>query len=434
MKKVLILSVIACCTLSCGLYNKYESASVAVEEGSPSGTVPVWRKVFADPDLSALIDTALVNNATLNVAALRVEEARASLVSSRLGFLPSLNASASSDLRKGAVQGAGQAAWEIDIFGRQLNSVRLAEVSVRKMQDYRQAVYTELVGDVAVFYYTLLSLDAQLSISEQTLESWDKSIAVLESLKLAGKTNDIAVLQARAKKMNLESSVLEIKRQILSTETALCVLMGVKPREIQRGKIESQQFPDEFRTLVFSEGIPAVSLSARPDVRQAEDELAAAFYSTAIARSAFYPTVSISGRLPFDVSAWELLASVAQPVFRHGELVSGLKVAKLKQKEALLGFNQTLLEAAKEVNDAMAACRTAAEKIEIDKAQRDALGSAVSKIELMMRYSTTNYLEVLTAQQSLLNAEMSLVSDRLALLMGYISLYKSVGGAGAAIE
>ena len=262
----------------------------------------------------------------------------------------------------------------------------------------------------------------------RTLENWDKTIAVLESLKAAGKTNDIAVLQAKAKKIKLEASAREIRGQIETAQNSLAALVGALPFDIARGRLEDVSFPDE----VF-DNQPLQATAARPDVRAAEAALATAFYTTAGARSAFYPDLTLTGAADWLLTAkadpaWSALASLTAPVLSRGANRAALKTAQARQEEARLRFRQTLLDAGTEVNNALALCRSAADRIEIDTRQRDALAQAVEKIELMMRYSTTNYLEVLTAQQSLLDAELGIVTDRLELIRSTALLYQALGG------
>ncbi len=431
MKRLTILCFAACALLSCGIYGRYERPQLDVQADTLS--LPSWRGVFADAALQALIDTALSRNTNRAVALLRVEEAEATLSAARLAFLPSLSLTGGANLYETQNLSLGaRSSWELDLVGRRRNGKRSAAAALWGSKTYARAVQTSLVASVATAYYTLLMLDAQLSISEQTLLNWDKSISVLESLKMAGKTNDIAVLQARAKKMNLEASSVSIRGNIAKAENALCALLGVPQRSIARGNLEGAELSFPW------EGVALSTMAARPDVLQAEHALEQATYGTQGARAAFYPDLSLSGSLGWtsggapvtDPSAWiaSALASLTAPVFSRGSNKASLRIAKARQEEAKLQYRQTLLDAGREVNDALAACQTAKERIEIDTRQQEALQQAVEKIELMMRYSHTNYLEVLTAQQSYLDAELKVVDDRVALIQGCISLYRALGG------
>lgn len=443
MKRLTVLFLIAAILLpSCGIYNRYERPELDVRADSTA--LPSWRSVFADAALQALIDTALAHNTDLQVALLRTEEARASLQAARLSFLPSLSLSGSTappssgsslDTASGSPWAwslGAQSSWELDLFARKLNARRSAEAVLEGREAYGRLVRTALIASVAEAYYTLLKLDAQLDISEQTLLSWDKSISVLESLKMAGKTNDVAVLQAKAKKMNLEASSVSIRGSIDKAQQALCVLLGVTDRPVTRGRLADASIS------VFPEGIPVSAVAGRPDVAQAEAALKQAFYTTQAARSAFYPDLTLSGSLGWtdgrggvsDPASWiwNALGSLTAPVFARGTRKAALRSAQASQEAAKLQFRQALLDAGREVNDALTSCQTARERMEIDLRQQEALKGAVEKIELMMRYSTTNYLEVLTAQQSFLDAELKVVEDRYALIQGNVALYRALGG------
>ena len=426
MRKTILLAVLALGLTACGLYGRYERPELDVD-CTPRITLLPWQTLYTDPCLQALVDTALSHATSLNVALQQVEEAKAALEKSTLAYLPSLNGSASADLRASDVTLGGNASWQLDLFGRLRNARESAKSSLEGQQAYAQAVRSALIASVASAYYNLLALDRQREISVQTLENWDKTISVLESLKAAGKTNDIAVLQAKAKKIRLESSARELLGSIAAAQNNLCALIGTAPAPIPRGRLDEAVFPDE----VF-EGVPLSATASRPDVRQAEADLAAAFYTTAGARAAFYPDLTLSGNAAWPISGddlvWSALGSLTAPVLSRGANRAALKTAAAREETARLRFRQALIDAGTEVNNALVAYRSAVDRIEIDTRQRDALAQAVEKIELMMRYSTTNYLEVLTAEQSLLDAELALVSDRLALVRATTDLYQALGG------
>lgn len=434
-------------TASCGIYGKYNTPQMDVQPADTVVYVPGWRAMFTDPCLQDLIDTALVHNTDLQVARLRAEEARASLKSARLAQLPSLTLDAGTQVPgsggnlDGSVKGqhgwsfsvTGQASWELDVFARNANAARGAAASLEEYEAYAQAVQVELISSVAEYYCNLLMLDAQLEISARTLDSWAESISVLEALKEAGRDNDVAVLQAKAKRLALQSSMESIRNNITLNSNALCALIGVPAREIARGTLEGQAFPEERLR-----GIPAGTVAARPDVRQAESALAQAFYSTNEAKGALYPSLTLSGTLGWTDSRgkisdpsdwiWNALGSLTEPVLNHGANAAALKIARARQEEAKLQFRQALLDAGREVNDALGSCQSAVSRIAYDEEQCRALESAVDKIGLMMKYSSTSYLEVLTAKQSLLDAQLTLSQDRSSLLSGYISLFKALGG------
>lgn len=443
-----ILIVSAVLSLSgCGVYKPYSRPQVETDglyrdipiEDTATMASLSWRELFADTQLQTLIEKGLQRNTDLRIARLRVEEAEAVLKNARLSYLPSVSLNPEGGI--GRYDGAttktynlgASASWEIDIFGKVTNAKRGARAALEGSRAYEQAVRTRLVATVANSYYTLLMLDRQLAVQNRTLATWEKSVKVLEALKQAGKSNDAAVLQARANRMALESSVLALRQSIHETENALSVLLALPAGSIERGTLDGQRFPEEV-----SVGVPLQLLANRPDVRQAECNLAQAFYAVNAARAAFYPSLTLSGSLGWtnnggavlDPGKWlsSAIGSLTQPLFSRGTNRANLKIAKARQEEAALLFRQSLLDAGKEVNDALTAWQTARQQVGIAGSQIATLREAVRKTELLMRYSPTTYLEVLTAQQSLLAAELAEAQARFDEIQGVVSLYRALGG------
>lgn len=451
MKKILLCLFLIVELSGCHIYKAYERPDVAVTDSlyrqpvQPTDTASLaslsWRELFTDPQLQQLIETGLRNNTDLNIARLKVKEAEALLMTSRLSYLPSLSLTPQGNLT--CVDGskasktynlAASADWEIDLFGKLLNAKRGAQAALEQSEAYRQAVQTQLVATIANSYYSLLMLDCQLDITRRTAESWDESVRAMKALKLAGQATEMAVAQAEASKLSVDASILSIERQINEMENSLSTLLGLTPQEVKRSTLEAQQFPDSLAT-----GVPLQLLSRRPDVRQCEAQLAVAYYATNSARSAFYPSVTLSGSAGWTNAAgavvtnpgqWLLSAvgSLVQPLFNRGKNIASLKIAKAQQEEALLTFNQSLLDAGAEVNDALVQWQTARQRIQLDKQQTEALRSALRSSELLMQHSSQNYLEVLTARQSLLQAELDMVTDRFDEIQGVINLYHALGG------
>ena len=449
MKRLIILSLVTCLLTGCGIYKQYSRPDIDIEAQyrHAENTVDTatiaslsWREFFTDTCLQALIEQGLQRNTDLQIALLKTEEAEAVLFNARLSYLPALSLSpqASASRYNGnttkTYQIAASASWELDIFGKNTNAQRGARAALDGSRDYAQAVRTQLIATIANSYYTLLMLDIQLNIGQQTLDNWEKSISTLEALKRVGKTNDAAVLQARANLMTLESSVLALRKSIADTENSLSALLALPSQHIARGALAEATFPESV-----SVGIPVQLLANRPDVRQAERNLAQAFYATNAARAAFYPTVTLSGTLGWTNNGggvilnpghWLLnaIGSLTQPPFNEGANIANLKIAVARQEEAKLQFRQSLLDAGKEVNDALVQCQTAKRQIELGEQQITTLHEAVRKTELLMRYSPTTYLEVLTAQQSLLDAQQKLSQFRFDNIQGFINLYHALGG------
>ena len=449
MKRIIISTLILAVLSGCSVYRKYPRTAEVdrnlygkeySSEDSTSIATLSWKELFTDTCLQRLIDTALVRNTDLGTARLRVEQAEAALLTARLSYLPSVNVGVEGGLTGWDGSTAktyninGAASWEIDIFGKITAAKREAHASLEKSYADRQAVQTQLVASVASTYYTLLMLDEQIIITEQTLQSWERTVSTLRSLMRAGKANDAAVLQAEANRATLEASLLSMRKSLKETENAMCLLLAQIPGSVERGKLAGQTFPDSV-----SIGIPVQLLANRPDVREAEMSLAKAFYATNVARAAFYPSVNLSGSAGWTNSGggvvlnpgqWLLnaIGSLTQPLFNRGTNIANLKIAKAEQEIAALAFQQKLLAAGSEVNNALVALQTARERLAINSQSVVSLQEAVRKTELLMRHSSVNYLEVLTAQQSLLDVQKSLAQDKFDEIQGIISLYHALGG------
>lgn len=449
MKHILLTGIAALTLVSCGIYKPYSRPETETD-GLYRDTVAAadtttlaalsWRELFTDPNLQSLIEQGLQHNTDLGIARLQVKEAEAVLMNARLSYLPSLSLSPEGGISRydGSTAKtynlAASASWELDIFGKTTNAKRGAREALEGNRDYAQAVQTQLIATIADSYYTLLMLDRQLEIGEQTLQSWSGSVRTLEALKKAGQTNNAAVLQARANRMQLEASVVSIRKSIAETENTLSALLALPSQEIPRGTLEESVFPERLST-----GVPLLLLSNRPDVRQAEHNLAQSFHNTNAARAAFYPNLTLSGTVGWtnngggvvmNPGKWlaNAIGSLTQPLFNKGTNIANLRIAKARQEEAALRFRQSLLDAGKEVNNALSQWQAARQRIDIVTRQVATLQEAVRKTELLMRHSSTNYLEVLTAQQSLLNAEQTQAQDRFDEIQGVINLYHALGG------
>ena len=449
MNKI-ILSILSTLMLTgCGTYSRYHRAGIRTENLYWNLSVDIdttniasmsWREMFTDRELQSLIEAGLEQNTDLNVARLRVEAAEAALMTAKLSYLPSLgiNAEGGGSRYDGATAKTynvrATASWELDIFGKFTAAKRGAVVAWQGSRDYQQAVQTQLIATIADSYYTLALLDEQMSINNRTLENWRATVRTLEALKKVGKANEAGVLQAKANVMKLESSQLAICKSVSETENALSAILAMPSQPIERSSLDEASFPD-----TISIGVPLQLLSNRPDVRQAEMELAQAFYATHVARSAFYPNITLSGTLGWtnngggaitNPGQWlfNAIGSLTQPLFNRGTNIANLKIAQTKQEEAKLLFQQSLLNAGKEVNDALTTWQTAKSQYEINTRQVETLREAVRKTELLMSHSSTSYLEVLTTQQSLLSAEQAQAQDRFGEIQGIINLYHALGG------
>lgn len=450
MKKFIILTTTAAMLSSCGIYTKYKPAET-VPDSLYGAKVEVadtvnfgnsdWKEVFTDPYLQTLIEQALQNNMDYQSAQLRIEESKATLLASKLAFLPSFALAPQGTISSFDGQKATKsyqlpvtASWELDIFGRMRNSKKQAQALYAQSIDYKQAVRSQLIASVANVYYTLLMLDEQLALSQETELAWKETVASARALMDAGQYNEAAVSQMEATYYSVQTSVIDLKEQINQTQNSLALLLAETPRDYERGKLADQQMPEDL-----SVGIPLQMLSNRPDVRSAERSLEAAFYVTNQARSAFYPSIVLSGTAGWTNLAGSIIVNPAKfianavgqltlPLFNRGQNIAQLRIAKAQQEEASLAFQQTLLNAGAEVNDALTAYQSCKLKTDLYQKQVTALENTVRSTSLLMEFGTTNYLEVLTARQSLLNAQLTQVSNRFMEIQSVISLYQALGG------
>ena len=451
MKKLFLLTAATALLSSCGIYNRYKPVetvpedlygdNVALTGDTTNFGNTHWREVFTDPYLQLLIEQGLENNTDYQSAQLRVEEAKATLLSAKLAFLPSFALAPQGTVSSFDNMKATQtyqlpvtASWELDIFGRMRNAKKQAQALYAQSQDYKQAVCTQLISGIANTYYTLLMLDEQLDLSRQTAEAWKETVASARALMNAGQYDEAAVSQMEATYYSVQTSVLDLEEQINQAENSMALLLAETPRTYERGKLSEQVLPETFST-----GIPVQLLANRPDVRSAERSLEAAFYATNQARSAFYPNITLSGSAGWTNNVGTMIINPAKflasavgsltiPLFNRGQNIANLKITKAQQEEAELGFTQALLNAGMEVNDALTAYQTSHEKTVLYEKQVASLKKALHSTSLLMEYGNRTYLEVLTARQTLLNAELAQVANRFAEIQSVVNLYQALGG------
>lgn len=447
MKKIYLIILFAgamLCFDSCGLYKKYERQNMRfvdslyrrlpASEDSLSTAAVSWDKIFTDTLLQDWIRVGLANNTDLNIARFKVEEAQVALTTSRWAFFPGVSLNAKGGTYPGNFSANLDVSWQVDIFGELRNAKRQKKAAMEQSVAYKQAVQTRLVATIANNYYTLLMLDEKLKISSRTRDTWEENIRTLEALKRAGKTNEAAVLQAKANRLDVESSILDLEKEIRAVENSMCALLAVLPMSITRGSLDKQQFPEKL-----SAGVPVELLSRRPDVREAEWQLAQAFYMTNSAKAAFYPKLNLSGALGWTTGSGSiaidpgsiianLVAGLVQPIFDKGVNKARLKTAQVQQEAAAYNFRQSLLDAGVEVNNAIVLWQTAKKQVELDKKQVLYLQASVWNTQLLMKHGNASYLEVLTAQKNLLAAELAEVSDRFDEIQSVINLYQALGG------
>ena len=456
MKKIIILMCATALLSSCHIYKSYDRPEDITVEGlyrdtiaggdtlaadtANFGNLP-WKEVFTDAQLQTLIEQALTNNADLRSAALTVKQAQAALMSARLAYAPMLALSPQgtvSSFDKGKATQTYSlpvtASWQIDLFGQLLNPKRKAQVSLKQTQFYEQAVQTQVIANVANMYYTLLMLDRQLQISESTCDILKRNLETVEAMKEAAMAKSAAGEQSRTAYAQVLASLPDICQSIRETENALCLMLNQPAQSIARGTLEQQQLPAEFST-----GIPLQLLSNRPDVKAAEMSLAASYYDTNSARAAFYPQITLSGSAGWTNSAGsaiinpgKLLASaigsLTQPLFYRGANIARLKQAKAQEEQAKIQFQTTLLKAGNEVSNALYQYQMTSDKAISREIQVNSARKAAEDTKELFNLGTSTYLEVLSAEQSYLSAQLSEVADTFDRMQSVISLYQALGG------
>lgn len=455
-----ILYIIGCVTAlsSCRIYSSYQrpdglptdslfrdTTIVSADDSLSFGDLP-WENVFGDPQLQELIRYGLAHNTDMQTALLRLDEAKAQLLSAKLAFLPALTLSPQGTLT--STDGSKtvktyelplQASWEVDLFGSLRNAKKGAQATLLQQQAYQQAVRSELIASIANHYYSLLMLDEQIDISSSTMEVWKDQVRLMEAKLKVGEENENAVTQARASLYELEATHNDLLRQQREAENSLCTLLGMTCRTVGRGKLSEQVFPETFQT-----GVPLRLLARRPDVVQAEMTLASAYYSVNQARSAFYPNLTLTGSAGWTNSlgqtitnpgGWILsaVASLTQPIFNRGKLISNLRVSKDEEQIALLGYKQTLLEAGQEVNDALYAVSSVRRTLDSHRKQCQELERSIVTAEALYRTGNATYLELLSARQALLSARLNVVTDGFTYCQSVISLYNALGGGAGGV-
>lgn len=455
--KFVILSLTALMLSSCQIYKKYDFAentkgsaiaaeySNAVEAAPDSTSLPYlsWQQIFTDPILQGYINRALESNKNLDNARLNIEAARAALKGAKLSYFPSLaitpnggSASYGGSHMKWSYSIPAALNWEIDAFGKILNRKRGAQIGVEQAEAYRQAVRSQIICGVANVYYSIVLLEQQLDLSRRTADIWEDQVETMSLMKNAGRTNEAAVSQSKSQYYSILASIPDLENSLQQAQNSLCLLMNT---------FAGQTFPVssnmEFNLPVeFANGVPMTYLASRPDVYASERALAAAYYTTNSARAAFYPSLNISaqggftnllGSIISNPGKWfiQLAGQLTAPIFSRGQNIATLEAAKAQQQIALNNFEYSVLSASADVSDALTAIRTNSEKkVQLDK-QVENLEKAVEYTQDLFAYNqTTTYLEVLTAQSSLLNSQMASLACWHSRVAALISLYQAVGG------
>jgi len=450
----LIAVIVAVILPACGIYKKYETPTDvpiidlyerAIRDTSRDnanmGNLP-WRAIFTDPLLQSYIERALANNVDLKNAKLNIDIAEARLLGAKLSYLPAVNF---------APNGAGvkfgddnpmdwgwqlplTVSWQVDIFAQITNNKRSKQSLVIQTQAYRQAVQSQIIASVATCYYQLVSLYRQLDIYNENVGLWENTIKLMKDMKEAGRYTEVAVVQGEANYYSVLATIPDIQLSITNANNTLSLLLNEQPAVWEVNTDSKLWLPDNI-----ADGIPVSYLATRPDVRAAEQDFAQAYYATNVARANFYPNLTINGTFAYgtlfgstvlDAATWliNLAGTLTQPIFNRGANIATFKAAKLQQQQALNNFQHTIINAYNEASTTMASIRAYHEKEINVQQQKNKLEQAVDFNKDLMQYATTTYLEVITAQQSLLAAQIQLENVRLNNNLNIIDLYQILGG------
>jgi NodT family efflux transporter outer membrane factor (OMF) lipoprotein len=455
MKKIFIIHyslILILCLSGCNVYRKYtpptetpEGLFGQVVQGDSSAAEMSWREFFTDPLLQQLIDSALARNTDIRSAQLTVQKAEASLRAAKLAYLPSLSFNPSLSIG-GTVPPGGsvtptwtyniplQIDWNIGISGSVTVNKRKAQAVLSQAQAQQQAMQANIISAVAQQYYMLLLLDRELEILIATDSLWLQSLETQRALWENGQSYSTAVNQMESSELNVRMQIVETRRDIRNIENSLCTTLAMTPRAIQRNGWGQYALPARFGT-----GVPAAMLERRPDIRLANHSLEEAFYDVASARAAFYPSISLQGILGWtngqgaiaDPGAllMQLLGSLTQPIFQLGKLKAQLKIAKYEQEDRMNRYVQTVIEAGNQVNEALADCQEVEEMAVLYRRQVEVLQEAYAGTHELMNNGKASYLEVLTAQESLLTAQLNEVTNLYNGSQALIGLYIALGGA-----
>jgi multidrug efflux system outer membrane protein len=442
--------------LSCAVGPDYSRIDIPVtdsfrmaEEGAdlPSLANMPWWELYQDEELQKLIRISLDENKDLERAVATVEEFEARLFIARTDFAPQMTATANGPVvRRGGVRFPGfpnpfnyylqgNLAWEIDVWGRIRRSNEAARGDLLAREENRRAIILQLVGGVAQAYFDLRQFDLQLEIAERTLRAWDESVRISQARHRQGLIHRLDVEQFQAERENAAARIAELRRQMIQKENELGVLLGRNPGQIPRG----QSLTDQVMPPVVPAGLPSELLQRRPDVVQAEQQLAAATARIGAAKADRFPKISLTGILGI---ANPNLTKLFTPGSDFGVLGPGItapllnaqllgfqqEAAEAQTRQAVAQYRQTILVAFKEVEDALTGVTTSREQAAAQERQVNALQAALRLANLRYKGGLANYLDVLIAQRNLFDAELSLASTRRLYLTSVVQLYKALGG------
>ena len=461
MKKVILFFAVGFLFTGCGLYNNYEK-TVQEPEGVFGATPDItsatsetsiaemsWREFFSDPLLQQLIEQALANNTDLNSARINIEKSEIYLRTKKLAFLPSVYFSPQGSFSKFGSESWTRSytipldvSWEVDVFGSLRNKKRAAKAALLQAQMTEEATRSNLISSVAQQYFYLQLLDRELDILISTDSLWKASLDTQQALYENGQAYSTAVNQQESSWLDVKLQIVAIKRAIRTTENEICSLLCITPQHIARSKWYADEYHSSSDKRLFEErymkvGVPAMMLERRPDIRLANFYIEEAFYNVQAARAAFYPSITLTGELGWSNNGGyvnpgklllQLVGQLSQPIFARGQINANYKTAQLTEENLKKKYVQAIVDAGNQVNEAIADCRAARQSHEYYHRQVEVLHEAYIGTHELMDNGKAQYLEVLTAQESLLNAQLNEASNMYNGAQALISLYVALGG------
>ena len=461
MKKVILFFAVGFLFTGCGLYNNYEK-TVQEPEGVFGATPDItsatsetsiaemsWREFFSDPLLQQLIEQALANNTDLNSARINIEKSEIYLRTKKLAFLPSVYFSPQGSFSKFGSESWTRSytipldvSWEVDVFGSLRNKKRAAKAALLQAQMTEEATRSNLISSVAQQYFYPQLLDRELDILISTDSLWKASLDTQQALYENGQAYSTAVNQQESSWLDVKLQIVAIKRAIRSTENEICSLLCITPQHIARSKWYADEYHSSADKRLFEErymrvGVPAMMLERRPDIRLANFYIEEAFYNVQAARAAFYPSITLTGELGWSNNGGyvnpgklllQLVGQLSQPIFARGQINANYKTAQLTEENLKKKYVQAIVDAGNQVNEAIADCRAARQSHEYYHRQVEVLHEAYIGTHELMDNGKAQYLEVLTAQESLLNAQLNEASNMYNGAQALISLYVALGG------
>ena len=443
----------------CGLYNNYEK-TVQEPEGVFGATPDItsatsetsiaemsWREFFSDPLLQQLIEQALANNTDLNSARINIEKSEIYLRTKKLAFLPSVYFSPQGSFSKFGSESWTRSytipldvSWDVDVFGSLRNKKRAAKAALLQAQMTEEATRSNLISSVAQEYFYLQLLDRELDILISTDSLWKASLDTQQALYENGQAYSTAVNQQESSWLDVKLQIVAIKRAIRSTENEICSLLCITPQHIERSKWYADEYHSSADKRLFEDmevGVPAMMLERRPDIRLANFYIEEAFYNVQAARAAFYPSITLTGELGWSNNGGyvnpgklllQLVGQLSQPIFARGQINANYKTAQLTEENLKKKYVQVVVDAGNQVNEAIADCRAARQNHDYYHRQVEVLHEAYIGTHELMDNGKAQYLEVLTAQESLLNAQLNEASNMYNGAQALISLYVALGG------